>query len=325
MAFFDSAEAVERAMSDPFVRSRVDVVLAGSEEARLAALRYVRDVRSYTAAGADRGSDVLRRACYAPVRVYGLFYRFLDIFERTFEALESNTDIDLDVFVAENASAESETNRRALREYVDSGRVAGYAHFGENILGSAFEYLYKDVFPPGPDDDVVVFSDLDMTIPEGASGWLREMLEKFRRFPEVAALSLDFDLSNWPRDLAKGHAPVRRDQWSRRYGIYRAASGIWFLAIRREIIDEYLDGQNVFGDNRIFQYIDRMFRGRVYGRLPVYCRHLSWDIRADADDYVETKYTTFYEKVYERHRCPDVEIHVASRSHGPEPILRADG
>jgi hypothetical protein len=200
--------------------------------------------------------------------------------------------------------------------------LAGYALFRENILGSAFEYLYKDIFPPGPNDDIVVFSDLDMTIPQEATGWLREMLEKFRRFPELAALSLDFDLSNWPRDVAKGHIPVRRDEWSRRYGIYRAASGIWFLGIRREIIDEYLDGQNVFGDSRIFAYIDRMFHKRIYGRLPVYCRHLSWDIRAD--DYIEAKYRTFYERVYERHLCPDYEVHLPSTSGDPEAVVGPD-
>jgi hypothetical protein len=259
-----------------------------------------------------RWYDALRRALFRPVRIYGLFYRFVDLFEETVAALKANTDVDYRLFVVENASAESPRNSEIVRAYVDRGDVEGYVLLDDNVYGSAFEYLYRRFFPPDPKDDVVVFSDLDLRIPPTDRGWLRRMLMSFATYPEIITLSLDFDLGNWNRALAKGHIPPDERRRSRRYGIYRQTSGIWFLAMRNRFIDEYLDGTNVFGDREIFRYIDKRFSGRVYGRLPVRCHHLSWDLEERAADYVETKYEEFYAKVYQRHECPEAQVYSSS-------------
>jgi hypothetical protein len=196
-----------------------------------------------------------------------------------------------------------------IKRYVAEGKVQGYVLFRENIYGSAVKYMYREIFPPGPNDEIIVSTDLDMTIPANGSHWLRSMIDKFNRFAEIAALSLDLDLSNWNPQVAAGHKPVSRKIWSRKYGIYRFRSGGWFLAERKSIVDEYIEGDGVSGDSYFFRYLDTMFRKPVYGRLPIYCHHLSWDLETSAPDYIKDKYDTYYTKVYQRHACPEYEVY----------------
>lgn len=249
----------------------------------------------------------VRRALYPVINIYGIFYRFSDILDKTLAALYANTDIDFRLFIAENRAEESEHNREVVKGYMKQGLVHGYALFDENIYGSALEYLYR-LFPPPCEDEIVIFSDLDLVIPAAHNDWLRVMLDRFQRFDEVATLSLDIDLCNWNRERAGGHKPVRKKHWSRKYGFYRFRSGVWFMGVRREIMDEYLDGERVLADNRYFRYLDAMYRRRVYGRLAIPCYHLSWDLEQTAPLYIVEKYERFYDKVYQRHPCPPFEM-----------------
>jgi hypothetical protein len=324
---FQDAEEIERAVGDEMLRSRLRVAIVPDDTTATTARKYLSDVRCLQDS-ARSPDDVLLRACYPTVLVYGVFYRFLSIFEEAIASLRRHTDIDLRVFVGENASEESATNQEVLKRYVDDGAIDGYVLFKENIYGSAFEHMYRQVFPPGDSEDVVVFTDLDMTIPPSEAGWLRRMLETFQAHAEVLALSLDFDLANWNRETASGHSVPDKNSWSRRYGIYRINSGIWYLALRRSFVEEYLDGKNVFGDRLLFDYMRRMYRTPVFGRLPIACHHLSWDVHRTAPDYHASKLDHYIQGVYRRHECPSFEVHTATarREYWDAPVnLKCDG
>ncbi len=320
LLWLGDAAAVKKALQNNLARMCVNTILVPDETTRRLAAQGFSDVRMLSNLSDNEAETAgnyaeLRRALYPTVRIYGLFYKFIDIFEETIQSLIANTDINVRIFVAENYSEESEHNREIIKSYVDKGVIEGYALFQENIYGSAFEYLYKDIFPAGPEDEIVIFSDLDMTIPADARNWLRLMIDKFITFDQMAVLSLDFDLSNWNPKIASGHLPPEGKHWSRKYGIYTMPSGVWFLSVRKRIIDEYLYGTNVFGDKLIFQYIHSRFRKKIYGRLPIYCRHLSWDLETKSSSYIKSKYETFYNSVYQRYDCPSYELYVSTSAY----------
>lgn len=305
---------VERCLSSHILGRYLTTLIVPDPELKTLAHQRFRDVRIVpgTAGGSASVSveqiyEALRRAIYPVVTIYGIFYRYIDIFEKTLAGLSAHTDLDYRLFVAENHAEESARNREIIRRYMEQGLVHGYALFSENIYGSAMEYLYH-LFPPALDEEIIVFTDLDLVIPARDRDWLRRMLDKFQRYEEVAELSLDIDLCNWNRERAGGHKPIKKKHWSGKYGIYRFRSGVWFMAVRRQMMDEYLDGTRVFADNRYFRYLDSMYRNQVYGRLPVSCYHLSWDLEQTAPAYIEKKYEDFYTRVYERHPCPPFEV-----------------
>ncbi len=186
---------------------------------------------------------------------------------------------------------------------VDAGVVGGHVLFATNTYGSGLEALYRDHFPPARSDETVVFTDLDLVVPKSEPQWGIELLDRMHRFPELLAVSVDFDLANWNRETAPGHLVAPPSSWSPRYGIHRVQSGMWVLGLRRSFLDEYLDGTNVCPDRPMFDYLHRTYVDPVYGRLPIPCTHLSWDLAPDSR-YMAEKRASFYSLVYERQPAP---------------------
>ena len=320
LVWLNDEVAVENASNNHIARLYAATALVPDHTVARRAQQWFRDVQVVTGIQSvqkheiEQNYGVLRRAFFPSIRIYGVFYKFINILEKTIESLVSNTDINVRIFVGENYSSQSEQNKRILKEYVDRGIVEGYVLFQENIYGSAFDYLYRHFFPPDSDEEIVVFTDLDLTLPANAGHWLRSMILKFRMFPEIAALSLDFDRVNWDPNLAPGHLVAKPTDWNSKYGINRVASGVWGLGLRKQFADEYLAGPNIFGDKFIFQYIRDKFLKKVYGRLPVYCRHLSWDAELTGENYISEKKESYINGVYTKHQCPKTEIYLKDTS-----------
>ncbi len=236
--------------------------------------------------------------------VYGLCYRFPDVAAPAIESILAAAPGRLKLCVVENAYQGGHPTKDLCLGYLSEKKIHAYVAMGSNAFGTAFASLYR-LFPPPADQPIVVFSDLDLVIPEHSRDWANQMLGKFERFPELGAISLDFDLGNWNRKLAPGHKPASRSTWSRRYGLHLFRSGIWCLGLRRDLLDDYLRGGGVFGDSEIFKYLQG--RHAVFGRLPIYCRHLSWDKISD-ESYLLDKKTNYTQNWYSRHDDSGCEV-----------------
>ncbi len=247
-------------------------------------------------------------AALPEVPVYGLCYRFRDVYARSIDSLLATETIPMRIHVAQNAHPDDGALTGRCRADAAAGRIAGHVRYADNLYGTALADAYLRVFPPGPDADVVVLTDLDIEIPPAHRGWLREALERLRTYPEVHIVTVDFDLSNWDPETARGHVPAPPSSWDPKRRLFRVPSGLWLAVMRRWFVDEYLAGPRPLADKFLYAHLERTVRGAVFGRLPAPCLHLSWDAQRGDDSYRVDKYENFYREVYRRHPVGASEV-----------------
>ncbi|MHC4821403.1 MAG: hypothetical protein ACYTDX_06755, partial [Planctomycetota bacterium] len=186
IVFVDSGDGEAWRRHSGFIRLRADAIVdsvsgPSSEQERRACAERIAD------------------ATFPVVPLYGLCYRFEDVYRRCVDGLLETPGPELRVHVAQNGFPGDDRLTESALSDVRDGRIAGHVRYEDNLYGTALEHMYREVFPPDSDCEFVVMTDLDIEVAAEQRDWLSESVTRLRSHPELLLVTVDFDLSNWNR------------------------------------------------------------------------------------------------------------------------------
>lgn len=129
------------------------------------------------------------------IYVYSVAYYCTDYILKCIHSLRNDTKEKFNLTVCENQSPNSHIIKQLLKKEVDNHNIDTYIKFNENLLSSSLKYAYKLNPPKTDSEDFIVFTDLDLKIPNGVD-WIQELRKRFA-YPEVGLVAFDLDPINY--------------------------------------------------------------------------------------------------------------------------------
>jgi hypothetical protein len=234
-----------------------------------------------------------------------IFFIYHNI-EHIIESFESIQKSDVDYFIVENKSNNSEQ----IEKYFSTKKLKGYIQFQKNISNNAIQTFLADYKNLLLDYDYITITDGDLKV-EDATSTFEELIknlnieEKIGR--SVGVSCVDLELSNFPH-----HVPGS-EKWLPYYNCketeeyIECPSGIHLMTIKIENID-FLYQKWGFRDITIKDYVYSKGYKWVTTKINK-AYHLTWDLYYEGNPYYDDKMKQLRRRLWKHSRwSPYLEI-----------------
>lgn len=194
--------------------------------------------------------------------MYGLTYRMTDYCRQSVESIVTNASEPVNFTVVDSRSDCSEATKTWCLEALNLGRIQQFVAASSNSKAAGLDWAYRE-FPP--DEDLFVFTDLDIVVPRGLD-WVRLLREAHKTY---CCVGWGLDPSNYVPPNS-GHSDD--------------GFGIWLVGLSRRFFDQHYPPGRVVVDSYLRTYASV---GAV--KLPQRLYHLGWDVWKDDPVYWQQK------------------------------------
>lgn len=201
------------------------------------------------------------------IHVYAMTYWAEDYAKKSIASLKAHTQYPFRLTVVENKSPKDLSHLR--------GETDCWIQLETNAWETSLKLAYMIDPPRG---DIIVFTDLDLLIPDGVD-WVEEVIKRLS-YPEVGLVAFDLDTINY---VPPNHGQLMSSQYLARYDAFAEPSGMWLATVRRAEADRFMETCVVSLDSFLMRSVS------MHLRVPVPLYHLGWDTWKDYPEYFEKK------------------------------------